>query len=149
MNSIKGDEILSQTDLKQEVLNVLDNSMIGTLATVVENKPHSRYMTFFNDDLTLYTPTSSETHKADEIEKNPNVHVLLGYEGKGFGDSYVEVEGRVKISKEESLKKKLWNDEMKRWFKGPDDPDLIILEIHPSQYRLMNKNGEEPKVLDL
>ncbi|WP_409253043.1 pyridoxamine 5'-phosphate oxidase family protein [Bacillus sp. SCS-153A] len=139
---------MTQTDLKQEVLDVLDNSMVGTLATVVGNKPHSRYMTFFNDDLTLYTPTSSETHKADEIEQNPNVHVLLGYEGKGFGDTYVEVEGRVEISKDESLKKKLWNDEMERWFKGPDDPDLIILEIHPSQYRLMN-NGEEPKILDL
>ncbi|WP_456272196.1 pyridoxamine 5'-phosphate oxidase family protein [Bacillus sp. AK031] len=140
---------MSQNDVKQEVLNVLENSMVGTLATVVKNKPHSRYMTFFNDGLTLFTPTSRETHKAEEIDENPYVHVLLGYEGKGYGDSYVEVEGKAVISKDDSLKEKFWNEEMKKWFKGPDDPDLIILEIHPEQYRLMNKNGEEPKVLDL
>jgi general stress protein 26 len=32
--------------LKEKVTQVLGESKVGTLATVVGNKPHSRYMTF-------------------------------------------------------------------------------------------------------
>lgn len=60
---------MSQEELKQKVLNLLDEQKVGTLATVEQDKPHTRYMTFFHEGLTLYTPTSKETHKADEIEK--------------------------------------------------------------------------------
>jgi general stress protein 26 len=41
-------------------------------------------MTFFNEELTLFTPTSANG-KIDEIEKNPNVHILIGYENEGLG----------------------------------------------------------------
>lgn len=60
---------MSQEELKQKVLNLLDEQKVGTLATVEQDKPHTRYMTFFHEGLTLYTPTSKETHKAEEIEK--------------------------------------------------------------------------------
>ena len=76
---------MTQTELKQSIEHIMDKHYTGTLATVIHNKPSSRYMTFFHDGLTLYTPTSIDTHKADEIEANPNVHVLLGYTGESFG----------------------------------------------------------------
>lgn len=60
---------MSQEELKQKVMNLLNEQKVGTLATVEQDKPHTRYMTFFHEGLTLYTPTSKETHKADEIEK--------------------------------------------------------------------------------
>jgi general stress protein 26 len=141
---------MNQQELKDNILKVLKESRTGTLATVKGNKPHSRYMTFFNEDLTLYTPTSSETHKADEIEANPNVHILLGYDGDGFGDAYVEVEGTAVIKDDQGLKDKLWNEHMEHWFDGKDDPNYVVLEIKPSAIRLMNKRGvDDEKVLEL
>jgi general stress protein 26 len=127
--------------LKDKILNVLGESRVGTLATVVNDKPHSRYMTFYHQDLTLYTPTSIHTHKVEEIEKNPNVHILIGYDGEGYGDAYLEIEGTAHITDSDELKEKLWNEHMKRWFKGADDPDYIVLTITPSSIRLMN--GDE------
>ena len=59
---------MAQEELKQQALKIMEDSMIGTLATIKENKPHSRYMTFFNDEFTLYTATSKQTQKVDELE---------------------------------------------------------------------------------
>ncbi|WP_210366238.1 pyridoxamine 5'-phosphate oxidase family protein [Bacillus sp. REN3] len=139
---------MSNHELKEKILKVLGESKVGSLATVEGNKPHSRYMTFFNEDLTLYTPTSKETYKAEEIEKNPYVHILLGYEGEGFGDSYIEVQGKAAIREEQNLKEKFWNKKMQKWIESPEDPDYIILEIQPETIRLMNNHGQ-PETLNL
>lgn len=140
---------MDNQQLRQEVIKVLDESKVGTLSTVQNNKPHSRYMTFFHDNLTLYTPTSKETHKAEEINNNPNVHILLGYAGEGYGDAYVEVEGTAKLNETDEWKKELWNEHFAKWFEGPEDPNFVLLEIKPSLVRLMNKEDKEPQTLHL
>jgi general stress protein 26 len=134
---------------KELALKILNDNMIGTMATIQQNKPHSRYMTFFNEDFIMYTATSKKTHKVEEVEQNPNTHILLGYDGKGLGDSFLEIEGIVEESDEESLKEKVWNKALKGWFTGPDDPDLIILKITPTQIRVMNTSGGEPQVVEI
>lgn len=139
---------MTQQELKKKVLEVFGENKIGTLATVKNNRPHSRYMTFFNDEFTLHTPTNKNTHKAEEIEENPYVHILLGYEGEGLGDKYIEIEGKATISKSDKLKEELWKEDFKHWFDGKDDPNYIILEIEPSSIRLMN-SGEEPQSIEL
>lgn len=131
-------------DAKKEALKILKESYVGTMATVRLNKPHTRYMTFFNDEFTLYTATSKQTEKVDELEVNPHTHLLIGYEGKGMGDAYLEIEGTVSISDDESMKEKVWNKYMKAWFSGPEDPNLVILKISPDAVRLMNKKGVDP-----
>lgn len=132
-------------DAKETARKILDESYVGTMATVQEGKPFSRYMTFFNENFTLYTATSKTTDKVEELEKNPNTHILIGYDGEGFGDAYLEIMGSATISGEESLKEKIWNEHMKPYFSGPDDPNLVILKIIPDSMRLMNKKGEDPQ----
>lgn len=132
-------------DAKKTARKILDESYVGTMSTVQQGKPFSRYMTFFNEDFTLYTATSKKTDKVDELEQNPNTHILIGYEGEGFGDAYLEIMGTVTISDEERLKEKVWNEHMKPYFTGPEDPELVILKITPESMRLMNKKGEEPQ----
>ncbi|KRE18543.1 general stress protein [Bacillus sp. Root920] len=140
---------MSQEELKQKVLNLLDEQKVGTLATVEQDKPHTRYMTFFHEGLTLYTPTSKETHKAEEIEKKPNVHILIGYSGEGFGDTYAEIAGTATLTDDRELIDRLWSDEMKKWFKGKEDPNLVILKIEPTSIRYMNEGSRTPAELSL
>ncbi len=134
---------------REEALKILEDSSIGTMASVRDGKPHSRYMMFFNDGFTIYTETSKKSEKVDEIKKNTHTHIIIGYEGKGFGDEYLEIEGTVSISDDESLKEKVWHEQMKYWFSGPEDPDLIILKVSPNSLRIMNKKGEGPKEITL
>lgn len=140
---------MEQSQVKEKILKVLKEDFVGVLSTVENDKPYSRYMTFFNDEFTLYTATSADTEKVDEIEKNRNVHILLGYNGEGFGDSYVEISGTSEVSDSSELKKKVWNDHLKAWFDGPEDPSYVVLQINPSSIRLMNNNGEPPEELTL
>ncbi|KIL78845.1 General stress protein 26 [Bacillus badius] len=135
--------------LKTDILHILKEHKVGTLATVKNNKPHTRYMTFFNDDLTLYTPTGKDTYKVEEIEKNSNVHMLIGYSGEGRGDSFLEIEGTAQIDDSRETKERLWNEEIAKWFNGPEDPEYIVLQITPSTIRYMNDGEKTPQVLEL
>ncbi|MBC5638675.1 pyridoxamine 5'-phosphate oxidase family protein [Ornithinibacillus sp. BX22] len=140
---------MTKDELKIAIQHILSDSNVGIMATVQNNKPHARYMTFSNEELNLYTATDENTHKVDELENNPYTHILLGYEGEEYGDEYVEYEGKVHISDSLELKQKLWNTNMEKWFDGLHDPNYTVLEIKPDQIRLMNKKGEEPMILDL
>ncbi|WP_078408416.1 pyridoxamine 5'-phosphate oxidase family protein [Priestia abyssalis] len=134
-------------ELKNKVLTILSNHKIGTLATIQDNRPYSRFMIFFHEDLVLYTATNKDTHKVDEIKQNPNVHVLLGYEGKGWNDSYVEIEATAAISDNQELKNKYWNDYLTEWLSSPDDPDYVLLQLTPGSIRYYEKAGSKPEVL--
>ncbi len=45
--------------------------------------------------------------KITDIENNPNVHVLLGREGKKLDEDYIEVEGLASIEEDSTLKKQV------------------------------------------
>lgn len=133
---------MSDQDLKEKVINIISNHRTGTLASVENNKPHSRYMTFYNKDITLYTPTKRDTEKIDEIKNNPYVSVLLGFEEKGQSDAFVEISGISSINDTQSLKEEFWEESFNNWFDGPNDPNYVFLEIQPETVRILNLNNE-------
>jgi len=140
---------MNNQDLKEKVVNIISNHRTGTLASVENNKPHSRYMTFYNEDLTLYTPTKKDTEKIDEIKNNPYVSVLLGYEEKGQSDAFVEILGTSSINDTQSLKDQFWEESFNKWFDGPNDPNYVFLEIQPETVRIFNLNDGPPQEFTL
>ena len=94
-------------DLKEKVKRIISDDKTGILSSVEHNKPHSRYMTFYSDDLTLYTPTKLDTEKTDEIKNKSAVSVLLGYKKKGLSDFYIEITGNSTINKSQNVKNKI------------------------------------------
>ncbi|WP_428912179.1 pyridoxamine 5'-phosphate oxidase family protein [Niallia sp. Krafla_26] len=140
---------MNELELKEKVIDILSDHKTGILASVEDNKPHCRYMTFYNEELTLYTPTKKDTEKTAEIEKNSSVSVLLGYEDKGQSDGYVELLGNATINEDQSLKERFWEESFAKWFDGPHDPNYIFLEIKPKTIRLLNLEDEPPQELNL
>ncbi|MFC3041136.1 pyridoxamine 5'-phosphate oxidase family protein [Virgibacillus xinjiangensis] len=140
---------MDQKDIQSTVEKILQESSVGTMATIKEDKPHSRYMTFYHEGMKLYTPTSKDTDKIDELEANPYTHILIGYEGEGFGDDYVEYQGKVSLNDSEEMRSRLWTHDMEMYLEGPHDPNFIVLEIEPVAVRLMNKTGQPPQELEL
>lgn len=136
---MEGVEGMSNRELlKEKVLKLISKHKNGVLSTVENNKPHSRYMTFYNENLTLFTPTKLNQEKIEEIEKNNAVSVLLGYEGNGQSDEYIEISGVAKINKSQDLKMEFWEESFKKWFEGPDDPNYILIQIQPKIVRILN-----------
>lgn len=131
---------MQNNHLQQEVLQIIDQDHVGVLSTMQGNKPHARYMMFFHDELQLYTATNKKTHKVEEIEKNPNVHVLLGYDQEG--DKYIELQGKATIVEDQTLKEKYWHEELTPWLDGPTDPQYCLLRIEPEHIELVRGNNE-------
>ncbi|SDK28664.1 pyridoxamine 5'-phosphate oxidase family protein [Sediminibacillus albus] len=140
---------MEQSEIKAKAERILDSNLIGTLATVKGDKPFSRYMTFFNDNFTLYSATDKNTHKVEDIEKNNSVHILIGYNGEGLDNAYLEIEGKAAIKDSPEIKEKIWNEKLSPWFEGPADPSYTVLEIQPDEIRLMNTKENDPQILQL
>ena len=82
----------------------------------------------------------------EDLHENPYTHILYGYESEGFGDAFVEIEGKVTEFDDEALKLKI-----AEFFSGiffHEKGDMVMLKIEPIRMRLMNKKGEPPKELE-
>lgn len=134
------------TSVRDEILEVLNREKIGTMATVENGKPYSRYMTFQHEDFVLYTATNKHSEKMEELRKNPYTHILYGYDNGGFGDTYVEIEGKLTEVQEEGLKNKLAEIFTSIFVDNQDE--MVTLKIEPIRMRLMNKKGQPPKELE-
>ncbi|MBF2597468.1 pyridoxamine 5'-phosphate oxidase family protein [Listeria welshimeri] len=136
-----------KNELEDKILAILDNHQVGVLTSVQGDFPHARYMTFFHEGLTLYTPSGKELPKTEEVRKNPHVSVLLGYEG--HGSAFLEITGLASLEEDESVKESIWENISKEWFKGEDSPSFVVIKIVPEQIRILNSGDDGPDTLDL
>ena len=94
--------ILNKQQVTKAIEKVLNSSKIGVLSTAHHNKPNSRYMVFYNDDLNLYTKTNINSLKVEEIENNPDAHILLGY-NETTNNSFVEIDATIEVVKDQKV----------------------------------------------
>ncbi|MCO4325887.1 MULTISPECIES: pyridoxamine 5'-phosphate oxidase family protein [Staphylococcus] len=133
----------------QKINEVIEHSRIGVLATSYHDQPNSRYMIFYNDGLDLYTKTSKQTPKFEEIKHNPKAHVLLGYE-ENNQLPYVELEGAIEIVTDQQQIDWLWQEQDKTFFDSKEDPDLVVLRVIPNKVMLHEqKDGNGPIEIDV
>lgn len=142
---------MDRENFKKEIRKILDGNNIGTMATIRDNKPMSRYMYFYNDGLTLYTYTRKGTYKVEDLEENPHAHILLGYEERdGIGERYVEIQGKASLPEDvtpdidEVLAKA---GQLYKKLKGEDDMQAIRIDIENA--RIMNDGGNAPDPVEL
>lgn len=135
--TIKEMMILDKQKATQAIEKVLETSKVGVLSTAYNNKPNSRYMVFYNDDLTLYTKTSINSVKVDEIEDNPHAYILLGY-NETTNNSFVEIDAQIEVVKDQKVIDWLWETQDKTFFDSKQDTELCVLKVIPKSIKLMN-----------
>lgn len=113
----------------REMIKDIDLCMLTTVDE--SNDLHSRPMST-NGDVdesgNIWFFTSSNSHKASEIERNPNVNV-------SFIDSdqqhYISVSGTAELVRDKAKIKELWKPVLKAWFPdGPDQSDVALLKVN-------------------
>ncbi|MGX4583429.1 pyridoxamine 5'-phosphate oxidase family protein [Paenibacillus chitinolyticus] len=132
---------MSNPSLEQQIVSVLDNNEFCSFGTVENEKPRVRYMALFHDELTIYLATNRKTDKVEEIQDNPHVHILVGFDGKPSSD-ILQIEATGSVSTDESLREKVWRDDFKEWLDGPHDPEYVILKIVPSRIEYYSGKSE-------
>ncbi len=109
-------------DVKTAMLTTIDGG-------VLRSRPMGTQETEFDGDLWFFT--SSETHKADEIEKDNRVNVSYAAPSD---NTYISVSGTAELIKDRAKMEELWNPILKAWFpKGLDDPNIILLKVNVEQ----------------
>ena len=112
----------------KEMIKDIDLCMLTTVDE--SNNLHSRPMSLngdVDDQGNLWFFTSSNSHKASEIERTPNVNV-------SFIDSdqqhYVSISGDAELVQDKQKIKELWKPVLKAWFPdGPDQADVALLKV--------------------
>jgi general stress protein 26 len=111
-----------------EMIKEIDLCMLTTVDE--SDELHSRPMSLNGDvdgEGNLWFFTSSNSHKASEIERTPNVNI-------SFVDNddhrYVSISGAAELVNDKQKIKELWKPALKAWFPdGPDQPDVALLKV--------------------
>lgn len=136
---------MEQSRALERIEEILRESKTGVLSTAKNNVPNARYMWFYNDGLTLYAKTSDQSPKYDELDENPEVHVLLGFNDTE-NHAFVEINGRAeRINNQETIDW-LWEKKDEKFFGSKENPHLKVLKITPSAIKIMNDNQEPAEV---
>jgi len=122
-------------ELEEKIWKILDHPQTAALATIGESgAPWVRYVTIRAErNFTLNFCTARSTRKAREIAANPNVHLTCGSLQPPDGSAYLQIAGRAEIHSDAATRLKYWQEEWRRYFKGADDPDCIMVFVHPSR----------------
>lgn len=124
--------------IKNEINKIINENRLGTLSTIKGDQPYSRLMIFRNEEFLLYTISSKNTEKVQDILANNKVHILLGFQGGGYGKPYLDITAEATIHDEKELKDRLWHDNFLKYLTGPEDPNYIVIRCDPKTIRLMS-----------
>ena len=113
----------------KEMLKDIDFCMLST----VDDKGdiHSRPMSLngeIDEDGNLWFFTSSESLKAQEVERLPKVNASFSDPGD---HRYVSISGSAQLVKDRTKIRQLWKPVFRAWFpEGPDQQDVALLKVH-------------------
>lgn len=136
-------------DLSAKIQAVFAPAAIAALATVTaQGRPWVRYVVVgVGPDLTLGFATSLSSRKVAQMRANPEVHLTAGAgDLANMGQPYVQVEGRAAVLTEPAVKRAHWQEELKAYFSGPDDPDYAVVAIKPRRIEYWTFDAMTPQV---
>lgn len=93
---------------------------------------HSRpmYSHSIDDAGDIWFFSRARTPKVSELEGDAQVN--LAYADPSH-ENYISVSGKAEIVRDKAKMKDLWTEGLRTWFpEGSDDPDMVLLRIHPS-----------------
>jgi general stress protein 26 len=80
------------------------------------------------DEHAIFFLTDKRGLKDDEVKANPEVCLTFIYAKEKV---YLSVTGEASITRDEERARALWNENQALWWKGPDDPNLLVLRVEP------------------
>ena len=136
------------SDLAQRIFTIIKEPYLASFATITEDgKPWVRYVTpHASEDLTIRFSTFIGSRKVAQIKKNPEVHLTCGVTDPATAQTYLQIQGKAELSTDKAEREAFWNDYLKRYFKGPDDPNYGIIIVKPYRIELYTMGNFKPEV---
>ncbi|MBI4880322.1 MAG: pyridoxamine 5'-phosphate oxidase family protein [Planctomycetes bacterium] len=136
--------------LRSKIAEVLRGPQLASFATVTEDgKPWVRYVVVVADsELTLRFATYASSRKVAQIRRNPEVHLTCGVASLNDSKPYLQIQGRAAVTADDRDRRAFWSDMLAPYFKGPDDPDYVVVLVKPYRVEYMGVGAVSPEVLE-
>ena len=76
----------------------------------------------------LWFASQRDTLKIEELGDDD--HVFLGYT---VHTKWATLTGHARVVDDRAKAREVWSDVWKNWFSGPDDPNLVLIQVIPEQ----------------
>lgn len=124
-----------------ELIRDIRYAMLTTLGE--DGRVHSRPLLTLNrethEDESLWFFVSVGSETAEDLQRDPRVGVTYADPGK---EHYVAVSGRARAVDSRAKRDALWTGRARTWFpQGPDDPDLLLMEVRIEQAEYWDVHG--------
>jgi general stress protein 26 len=138
-------------DLEQLIKKVYSGPQLASFATITEDgKPWVRYvMTRADEDLTIRFATFVSSRKVAHIRANPEVHLTCGFSSMVKMQPYLQIQARAEVTTDRDERHAYWHDQLRAYFKSPDDPNLAIVIVRPYHIEYMAVGSMAPESLEL
>jgi general stress protein 26 len=103
-------------------------------------------MGFGADDLSIRFVTSLQTRKIAHIKSNSEVHLACGAASPEETERYLQISGTAEVTTDETERNLCWNDNLKAYFSGPDDPTYCVVVVKPYRIEYSTMTEMMPKV---
>jgi len=94
----------------------------------------------------LWFATQRDSGKVEELASDSRVFV--GY-GSAGGQDWVALTGTGRVVDDREKINELWSPIWKNWFEGPDDPNLVLIEVTPQVAEYWDGNNKIIAMLKL
>ena len=136
------------SDLKPKILDVIGKPQLMPLATLTpEGKPWVRFVVGMGlPDLTIRFVTGLQSRKVAQIGANPEVHLAAGAASAESMSPYVQIVGTAEVTTDQDERNRMWTDQLKEYFSGPEDPNYCVVIVTPRLIEYMGPEQMTPQV---
>jgi general stress protein 26 len=82
------------------------------------------------DEHAIWFLTDARGFKDDEILADPEVCLTISYAEEKV---YLSITADAFVVRDKARAQALWNKKQEVWWSGPDDPNLLLLRVHPKR----------------
>ena len=132
---------MAATDDTARVWDLAEKISVAMLATWDGQNPHARPMSahIAREENAFYFLADKRHHKDEDIRKFPTVCLAFA---DASDHKYVSISGEASVSSDRAKIKELWTAWAKAWWESPDDPNVCVLKVVPTEAQYWDTPGK-------
>lgn len=119
-----------------ELVREFDTAMLVTRGMDASLRGRPMAVAQVLGDADVWFVTTMTSPKVDELLADPHVLVVMQK-----GQSYLCVSGYGEIHRDHEKVRELWSETWRLWFRGPEDPELVLIRVRPSDAEYWDNSG--------
>jgi general stress protein 26 len=119
-----------------EVLKDFDQAMLVTHGSSVGFHARPMAIAKTETDGSIWFITGGDTPKVDELQEDSSILAVMQK-----GAKTMSIGGRAELSRDRAKIAELWKETFRAWFKGKDDPNIVLIRLNPAEAEYWDNSG--------